>query len=88
MNKDNIFIAASEKNTPVEPDELKDLEVREAAQTLKKLIREFVLEECYGWPVEKEEHLYGVKASLKSPAKDPKNSLLKLPKGSTSRDKA
>lgn len=48
---------------------------------LRQMIRE-VIAECYGWPVEKEEHLYGVKPELKKPnPADPKNSNLKFPKG-------
>lgn len=52
---------------------------------LRQIIRE-VIAECYGWPVEKEEHLYGVKTPMKdSPVRDSKNPELTLPKGPTSR---
>lgn len=48
---------------------------------LRQIIREAIVE-CYGWPVEKEEHLYGVKPDLKDVnPKDPKNPELSLPKG-------
>lgn len=88
MNKENIFTTASVKNSPVGSDELKDLEMVESTAVLRKIIREFVLAECYGWPVEKEENLYSVKASKKRTDRDPKNALLKLPRGRNSRDKA
>lgn len=52
---------------------------------LRKIIRE-VIAECYGWPVEKEEHLYGVKPALdKANPKDPKNPNLVMPKGPNTR---
>jgi hypothetical protein len=52
---------------------------------LRQIIRD-VVNECYGWPVEKEESLYGVpnKMGAMNPA-DPKNKALKFPKGPNSR---
>ena len=52
---------------------------------LRRIIRG-VVAECYGWPVEKEEHLYGKasKIDVQNP-RDPKNSAVKLPKGPNSR---
>lgn len=44
---------------------------------VRKIIRETIAE-CYGWPVEKEEHLYGAKPSMKKDA-------LKTPKGPNTR---
>lgn len=52
---------------------------------LRQIIRS-VVKECYGWPVEREEPLYGVSAKMgaKNPS-DPKNRNLKLPKGRNTR---
>ena len=52
---------------------------------LRQIIRS-VVKECYGWPVEKEESLYGVpnKMGAKNPS-DSKNKTLKLPKGPNTR---
>jgi RNA polymerase-binding transcription factor DksA len=52
---------------------------------LRQIIRN-VVKECYGWPVEKEEHLYGAptKIDVQNP-RDPKNSLVSMPKGPNSR---
>ena len=55
---------------------------------LKKIIRS-VVRECYGWPVEKEMPLYGVKSNswgAENPV-DPANKKLKLPKGSNTKSK-
>jgi len=44
---------------------------------LKRIIRE-TISECYGWPVESEKPLYGVKSAIGKPSKvDPKNSPLR-----------
>jgi hypothetical protein len=55
------------------------------ASHLRKLIEETVAE-CYGWPTEKEEHLYGKddKLDVENP-RDPVNKSLKFPKGPNSR---
>jgi hypothetical protein len=55
---------------------------------LKKIIRSVVYE-CYGWPVEKEMPLYGVKSKSWGPENsvDPANKKLKLPKGDNTRSK-
>lgn len=55
---------------------------------LKRIIRS-VVNECYGWPVEKELPLYGVKSKswgAENPV-DPANKKLKLPKGSNTKSK-
>lgn len=87
MNKDNIFTMTSAHDVPVDSTMMADIERADEVLEVRSLIR-MLIRECYGWPVEKEEHLYGVKASMKSDNKDPKNSSLKLPKGRNSRDKA
>jgi hypothetical protein len=52
---------------------------------LRKIVRS-VVSECYGWPVESEAPLYGVKGTVGKPSKhDPKNSALRVPKGRNSR---
>ena len=52
---------------------------------LRSVIRN-VIRECYGWPVEKEQSLYGVPNKMGSTSpRDPKNKSLKLPKGPNSR---
>lgn len=52
---------------------------------LRQIICKTIVE-CYGWPVEKEEHLYGVKPALTaSNPKDPKNPEIKMPKGPNTR---
>jgi hypothetical protein len=55
---------------------------------LKRIIRSVVYE-CYGWPVEKEIPLYGVKSKSWGPENpvDPANKKLKLPKGLSSKSK-
>ena len=50
----------------------------------RRLIRQYI-RECYGWPVEKEESVYGVKHPEVKGGKDPKNSALRLPKGLNSK---
>lgn len=55
-----------------------------AINQLRKIIRETIAE-CYGWPVEKEEHLYGVAVSKKAAPKDTKNPALQMPKGPNTR---
>ena len=55
---------------------------------LKKIIRSVVYE-CYGWPVDKEIPLYGVKSKswgAENPV-DPANKKLKAPKGSNTKSK-
>lgn len=52
---------------------------------LRSMIRD-IIQECYGWPVEKEEHLYDVKPELNVlDPKDPKNPEIKMPKGLNTR---
>ena len=52
---------------------------------LRKIIKG-VVRECYGWPVESEAPLYGVKSTAGKPSQhDPKNSALRFPKGRNSR---
>jgi len=54
--------------------------------TLRKVVRDTIAE-CYGWPVEKVEPLYGVQGedlAAEAP-RDPGNSNLKLPKGPNTR---
>jgi hypothetical protein len=54
--------------------------------TLRKVVRDTIAE-CYGWPVEKVDPLYGVQGedpAAEAP-RDPSNPNLKLPKGMNSR---
>lgn len=86
MNKDDIFTMASVQDVPVDPATLTDIEMAGNIAEVRQLIRALV-RECYGWPVEKEESLYGVKHPKAPSRRDPKNSALKMPKGMSSRDK-
>jgi len=86
MNQDNIFTMASVQDVPVDPVMLVDLETAEDVVEVRRLIRALI-RECYGWPVEKEESLYGVKHQNLKLRRDPKNAALKMPKGMSSRDK-
>lgn len=53
---------------------------------LRQVIRD-VIKECYGWPVESEKSLYDAKSNMGSPSPhDPKNSALRFPRGSNTRN--
>lgn len=83
---EDIFTMPSVKKKPLDPSDLESVTASNEMQEVRALIRAMVLEECYGWPVEKEEHLYGVKSySTATNLKDPKNPELKMPKGPTTR---
>jgi len=86
MNKDNIFTMASVQDVPVDPGMMVDLETAEDVVEVRRLIR-VLIREYYGWPLEKEESLYGVKHPNLKSRRDPKNAALKMPKGISSRDK-
>jgi hypothetical protein len=53
---------------------------------LRRIIRT-VIAECYGWPVEKVEHIFGQRSKIdvQNP-RDPKNPAIKMPKGPNSAD--
>lgn len=81
MNKDNIFTMASVQDEPIDAGTIEDLKSVDSMIEFRKLVASLVAE-CYGWPVEKEEHIYGVKPKLDAPnPKDPKNPEVKMPKG-------
>ena len=86
MNKDEIFTMASVQDAPIDPASMAVAEEAEGMLEVRRLIRTLV-RECYGWPVEKEESLYGVKHPKSTSRRDPKNAALKMPKGMSSRDK-
>ena len=54
---------------------------------LRRIVRSIV-KESYGWPVEREEHIFGArtKIDVQNP-RDPKNTNIQMPKGPNSRDK-
>ena len=86
MDKENIFTMASVQDEPVDQTTLSSLEDETIEEgKIRQLIRKLV-KECYGWPVEKEEPVYGVKHPESKGGKDPKNSNLRLPKGLNSKD--
>lgn len=85
MNKDDIFTMASAQDVPVDSATLADIEMTGNVAEVRQLIR-MLIRECYGWPVEKERSLYGVKHQRAKSKRDPKNSAVRLPKGASSRD--
>lgn len=85
MDKENIFTTASVQDEPVDQVTLKSLASESLEESkIRQLIRKLV-KECYGWPVDKEVPLYGVKGKDTENSRDPKNADLKLPKGPNTR---
>jgi len=85
MNKDNIFTIASVQDVPVDPATLVDLETAKGVVEVRRLIRALI-RECYGWPVEKETSVYGVKHPKSRSRRDLKTAAVKMSKGMSSRD--